>query len=31
MTEYVKTLKIKDRNRDKNNKLMSFCIDDEKL
>ena len=28
---YVKTLKVKDRGKDKNNKLMTFSIDDEKL
>ena len=28
---YVKTFKVKDRDKDKNNKLMSFGIDDEKL
>ena len=28
---YVKTLKVKDRRKDKNNKLMTFSIDDEKL
>ena len=31
MSGYVKTLKVKDGDKDKNNKLMSFCIDDEKL
>ena len=28
---YVKTLKVKDRDKDKKNKLMSSDIDDEKL
>ena len=28
---YVKTFKVKDGNKDKNSKLMSFLIDDEKL
>ena len=28
---YVKTFKVKDGNEDKNNKLMSFRINDEKL
>ena len=28
---YVKTLKLKDRDKDKKNKLMSSGIDDEKL
>ena len=27
---YVKTIKVKDRDKDENNKLMSFRIDDEK-
>ena len=31
MSGYIKTFKVKDRDKDKNNKLMSFCIDDEKL
>ena len=31
MSGYVKTFKVKDGNKDKNNKLMSFRIDDEKL
>ena len=31
MSRYVKTFKVKDGDKDKNNKLMSFCIDDEKL
>ena len=29
MSGYVKTFKVKDRNKDKNNKLMSFCINHE--
>ena len=28
---YVKKFKVKERDKDKNNKLMSFRIDDEKL
>ena len=28
---YVKKCKVKEGDKDKNNKLMSFCIDDEKL
>ena len=28
---YVKTFKVKDGDKDKNNKLMSFCINYEKL
>ena len=28
---YVKTFKVKDGDKDKNNKFMSFRIDDEKL
>ena len=28
---YVKTFKVKDGDKDKNNKLMSFRINDEKL
>ena len=28
MKGYVKTFKFKDGDKDKNNKLMSFCIDD---
>ena len=28
---YVKTFKVKEEDKDKNNKLMSFHIDDEKL
>ena len=28
---YVKTFKVKERDKDKNNKLMSFCINDQKL
>ena len=31
MSGYVKTFKVKDGDKHKNNKLMSFCIDDEKL
>ena len=31
ITEYVKVFKRKDGDKDKNNKLMSFCTDDEKL
>ena len=31
MSEYVKTFNIKDWNKDKNNKLMSFRIGGEKL
>ena len=31
MSGFVKTFKIKERDRDKNNNLMSFHIDDEKL
>ena len=31
MREYVKKFKVKDGNKDKNNKLMPFRIDDEKL
>ena len=31
MSGYVKTFKVKDGDKDKNNKLMSFRIDDEKL
>ena len=31
MSGYVKTFKVKDRDKDKNNKLMSFHIDDAKL
>ena len=31
MSGYVKKLKVKDGNKDENNKLMSFHIDDEKL
>ena len=31
MIWYVKTFKVKDGDKDKNNKLMSFCIDDKKL
>ena len=31
MSGYVKTFKVKEGDKDKNNKLMSFRIDDEKL
>ena len=31
MSGYVETFKVKDGDKDKNNKLMSFCMDDEKL
>ena len=31
MSEYVKTFKVKDGDKDKNNKLMSFRINDENL
>ena len=31
MSGYVRTFKVKDGDKDKNNKLMSFLIDDEKL
>ena len=31
MSGYVKTFKVKDGDKDKNYKLMSFYIDDEKL
>ena len=31
MRGYVKTFKLKDQEKDKNNKLMSFCVEDEKL
>ena len=31
MSGYVKTFKVKDRDRDKNNKLISFRIDDENI
>ena len=31
MWRYVKTFKVKDGDKDKNNKLMSFSIDEEKL
>ena len=30
MSGYVKTFKVKEGDQDKSNKLMSFCIDDEK-
>ena len=29
--EYVKTFKVKEGDKDKNNKLTFFCIDDQKL
>ena len=28
---YVKTFRVKDGDKDKNNRLKSFCVDDEKL
>ena len=31
MSGYVKTFKVKEGNKDKINKLMSFCKDEEKL
>ena len=31
MSRCVKTFKVKDNDKDKNKKLISFCIDDEKL
>ena len=31
MSGYVKTFKVKERDKDKSNKLMSFRIEDEKL
>ena len=31
MGGYVETFKMKDGDKDKNNKLISFCIDDEKM
>ena len=31
MSEYVITFKVKDGDKDKNNKLISCCIDDDKL
>ena len=31
MSGYVKIFKVKDGHKDKNNKVMSFCIDDEKV
>ena len=31
MSEYVITFKVKDGDKDKNNKLISFCINDERL
>ena len=31
MNGYIKTFKVKEGDKDKNNKLMYFCIRDEKL
>ena len=31
MSWYLKTFKVKETDKDKSNKLMSFCIDDQKL
>ena len=31
ISEYVKTFKVKEGDKDKKNKLMAFCIDDERL
>ena len=31
MSAYANTFKVKDGDKDKNNKLMSFSMDDEKL
>ena len=31
MSGYVKIFKVKEGDKNKSNKLMSFCIDDEKL
>ena len=31
MNRYIETVKVKDRNKDKNNKFMSFLIDDKKV
>ena len=31
MSGYVKKFKVNDGDKNKNNKLISFCIDDEKL
>ena len=31
MSGYVKTFKVKEGDKDKNNKIMFFCIDNEKL
>ena len=31
MSGYAKTFKVKDEDKDENNKLMSFHIDDDKL
>ena len=30
MSGYVKTFRVKEENKDKSNKLMPFCVDDEK-
>ena len=31
MSGYAKAFKVKDGDKDKNNKMMPFCINDEKL
>ena len=31
MSEYIKTFKVKERDKDKNNRLTSFRIDNENL
>ena len=31
MSRYVKTIKVEDQDKVKNNKLISFLVDDEKL
>ena len=31
MSRYIETIKVKDRNKDKNNKFISFRIDDKKV
>ena len=31
MSGYIKTFKVKDGDKNKKNKLLSFCVDDEKL
>ena len=31
MSGYGKTFKVKDEDKDKNNKLILFCMDDERL